>query len=74
MSEGDCLKNRTVCSDVQVANCTSQWSIWTEWSSCSFNSTGDCVQARKRTFGCGEEMTDTAECKPHLCNSEQLPC
>ena len=70
-SEGDCLKNRTVCSDVQVANCTSNRPNWSDWSSCSINSTGNCVQTRKRTAGCGEEMTDTVECQPQQCNSSE---
>ena len=70
-SEGGCLKNRTLCSGVQVTNCTSEWSKWSDWSSCSYNSTGECVQTRKRTAGCGEEMTDTVECQPQLCNSSE---
>ena len=72
-SEGDCLKNRTVCSDVQVTNCTSEWSAWTEWSTCALNSTGGCGKTRKRTSQCGSEMTDIAECQPQLCKkSKQL--
>ena len=70
VSQGDCLKNRTVCSDVQFTNCTAQWSEWSDWSSCSYNSTGDCVQTRKRT-GCGEEITDDVECQPSLCDSSE---
>ena len=70
-SEGGCLKNRTVCSDVEVTNCPSEWSVWTEWSSCYFNSTGDCVQTRKRTSDCGEEMRDSVDCQPPLCNSSE---
>ena len=69
-SEGDCLKKRTVCSDVQVTNCTSNWSEWSDWSRCSYNSTGDCVKTRKRTAECGQEMTDPAKCRTSLCNSE----
>ena len=70
-SQGECLKNRTVCSDVGYTNCTSEWSEWTDWTTCSFNLTGDCVQTRKKTAECGEEMTDTAECQPQLCNSSK---
>ena len=70
VSEGDCLRNRTVCSDVQVANCIFQWSNWSDWSSCSYNSTGACVQTRKKITECGEEMIDTVKYQPQLCNSE----
>ena len=71
VSEEDCLRNRTVCSGVQVANCIFQWSNWSDWSLCSYNSTGDCVQTRKKTAECGEEMTDTVECQPQLCNNSE---
>ena len=72
-SEEQCLKNRTACSGVQVANCPSEWSIWTEWGTCTFNSTGGCGKTRKRTSQCGSEMADIAECQPQLCKkSKQL--
>ena len=70
-SEGNCLKNRTVCSDVQVTNCPSEWSTWTEWSTCSFNATGGCEKIRKMASRCGRNMTDVAECQPHSCKSSK---
>ena len=67
-SDGECIKNRTLCAGLELANCTT--STWSDWSFCSYNSVNRCVKTRKRVSECGE-VAETFDCEPKFCDSSE---